>query len=333
MARRIEIPRPRLRRPVARARDEAPPTWYRVKASDDDDDVTVVDIFDEIGGWWFGIDAADFIRELREITTARIELHINSPGGDVFDGVAIYNALLDHSARVEVQVDALAASIASVIAMAGDEIVMTKPATMMIHDAWGMAIGNAGDMREMADLLDKLSNTIAEVYADRAGGDIDEWRDRMLAESWFNASEAVEVGLADRVLDRKADDTADSKAKARWDLSVFRYAGRDKAPAPSLAIAAKATTPPPTPPVDEPADSQTHELVGFDADTLRDGLRRAVEEPFEWDPDHFRNVVDAFSREAPAVTIEPDPDPEPAVSLGTAVRNGVADVVRERART
>lgn len=327
---RIEIPRPRLRRPLARTQAEAPPSWYRIKAADDDDDVTVIDIYDEIGGWWFGIDAADFIRELREITTARIELHINSPGGDVFDGVAIYNALLDHSARVEVQVDALAASIASVIAMAGDEIVMTKPATMMIHDAWGMAIGNAADMREMADLLDKLSNTIAEVYADRAGGEVDEWRDRMLAESWFNASEAVEVGLADRVLDRKADDAADSKAKARWDLSVFRYAGRDAAPAPSLAIAAKVTEPPPEPPVDDVDGSQAHELVGFDADTLRDAIHRGVEEPFEWDADHFRNVVDLFSREAPAVTVEPDPDPDPAVSLGTTVGKAVADIVRQR---
>src|SRR5690606_8034659 len=102
-----------------------------------------------------------------------------------------------HQAHVTVIVDSLAASIASVIAMAGDRVVMAKNATMMIHDGHGLSIGNAADMREMADLLDKVSDNIASVYAERAGGDVAEWRERMRAETWYSADEAVSAGLAD----------------------------------------------------------------------------------------------------------------------------------------
>lgn len=210
-------------RPVAKLR-AGRNDWYRIENRAAD--VAQVYLFDEIG--WFGVTAADFVDDLREVTAGRIELHINSPGGDVFDGVAIYNALLDHAAAVDVVVDSLAASAASFIAQAGDTVAMNRGAQMMIHDAWGLSIGNASDMRELADLLDRQSDNIAAIYADRAGGTVAQWRDLMRDETWFNADEAVDAGLADEVRGRAA------QSDNSFDLSVFTHAGRAKAPAPVI---------------------------------------------------------------------------------------------------
>lgn len=160
-------------------------------------DSTIIDIYDEIGGW--GITAADFIGELRQVDSRSIQLHINSGGGDVYDGLAIYNALLDHPATVNVQVDALAASAASFIAQAGDTITMGRNSELMIHDAIGLTVGNAAAHAEMVDLLNKASDNIASIYAARAGGSVKQWRNRMTAETWYSAQDAVEANLADRV--------------------------------------------------------------------------------------------------------------------------------------
>jgi ATP-dependent protease ClpP protease subunit len=208
----------------------APGDWFRIenKKSDDDEDVTKVYIYDEIGFW--GTTAADFVKQLLAIDTAEIELHLNSPGGNVFDGIAIYNGLKMHAAKVTVIVDALAASAASFIAQAGDEVVMTRNATMMIHDASGMAFGNADEMRELADVLDKLSNNIADIYAYNAGGTVPEWRALMKEEVWYSAQEAVDAGLASSMLD--AEDATAEQAKNKWDLSIFNHTGREQAPSP-----------------------------------------------------------------------------------------------------
>jgi ATP-dependent protease ClpP protease subunit len=158
-------------------------------------------IYDVVGGW--ELNAGDFVQQLHALDVSGIDLHINSPGGYVFDGVSIYSALKNHKAPVTTYVDGLAASAASFIAMAGDEIVIEKPARMMIHDAMGVGIGNAADMREYADLLDETSETIAGIYADRAGGKPADWRAAMLANgtfgTWYSAHAAVDAGLADRV--------------------------------------------------------------------------------------------------------------------------------------
>lgn len=158
-------------------------------------------VYDVVGGW--DLTADDFVRQLHALDADGIDLHVNSPGGYVFDGVAIYSALKNHKASVTTYVDGLAASAASFIAMAGDEIVIEKPARMMIHDAQGIGLGNAADMREYADLLDETSDTIAAIYADRAGGKPTDWRAAMLANNgsgtWYTAHAAVDAGLADRV--------------------------------------------------------------------------------------------------------------------------------------
>lgn len=218
------------------ARTEAKPKpWFRVENAfkgEGGAETTPVYIYDEIGdSWWGGTSAADFIKMIGTIETPKIELHLNSPGGDIFDGVAIYNALNAHPAEVNVVVDALAASAASFIAQAGDTVTMTKGSMMMIHDGSGMVWGNASDMRQMADLLDKLSNNIASIYADRAGQSTEFWRNLMQEEVWYDAQEAVDAGLADSVSgDTKAED--DAAAQNKWDLSVFNFAGRGAAPNP-----------------------------------------------------------------------------------------------------
>lgn len=155
-------------------------------------------IYDEIG--WFGVTAEDVASELEKITADEIEVQISSLGGDVFDGIAIYNALRAHPARITTRVDSMAASIASVIAQAGDHRIMLTGSQMMIHEAWGFAIGNAAVMRELADILDKQSNIIAAIYSERSDGDLGGFLDQMKAETWFDANETVEAGLADEVV-------------------------------------------------------------------------------------------------------------------------------------
>lgn len=184
--------------------------WYRIRNADETGESTKdskrestaeVLIYDEIGGS-LGVSARDFVEELNEIDTDNISVRINSPGGSVFDAVAIYNALVKHPANVTTYVDALAASAASIIAMAGDECVMMVGSQMMIHDAMGVEIGNAKAMREMASFLDDQTTNIATIYAAKAGGTVDDWLKLMYEETWMFAQEAVDLGLADTVYTR-----------------------------------------------------------------------------------------------------------------------------------
>lgn len=186
--------------------------WFRIANQTDAPGPVDVWIYDEIG--YFGTPAADFIDRIRDIT-APINLHINSLGGDVFDGIAIYNALRTHTSHITTTVDSMAASIASVIAQAGDDRIMVTHSQMMIHEAWGIAVGGADDMRSYADTLDMQSNIIADIYADRSGRPAARFRDLMAAETWMTHDETVNHGLADRILTPETKDTeADSSEPA-----------------------------------------------------------------------------------------------------------------------
>lgn len=154
-------------------------------------------VYDVIGG--FDNDAGDFVRAVHQLDAKTIDLHINSPGGFVYDGVAMYEALQASPATVNVHVDGLAASAASFLAQAGDSVEIAQAGRMMIHDAQGVGIGSPADMREYADLLDAVSNDIAGIYAGRAGGKPAAWRTAMSATTWYSAQQAVDAGLADRV--------------------------------------------------------------------------------------------------------------------------------------
>lgn len=167
--------------------------------------VRLYDYIDSEGGYW-GISAEEFAEVLDDDAVrgvSRIDLRINSGGGAVWDGLAILNVLRSVPTTVRAIVDGVAASAASFIAVACDEVVMMPNSRMMIHDALGLCIGQAADMREYADFLDDSSSNIAEIYAARAGGSVEDWRTRMtergLLGSWYSAQEAVDIGLADRV--------------------------------------------------------------------------------------------------------------------------------------
>lgn len=166
-------------------------------------DTATVYIYDQIGG--FGVTAGDFTRDLQALGGKPIDLHVNSEGGDVFDGLAIYNALRNHSAPVTAYVDSLAASAASFIIQAASKIVIAKTASVMVHEANGIVLGPADDMRKMADLLDDASENIAEIYADRSGKPAKSWRSAMKAETWYRGDEAVKAGLADEVASVKTE--------------------------------------------------------------------------------------------------------------------------------
>lgn len=307
--------------------------WYRVvnAAGDGDDgDTAEVWIYDTIG---WDVEAGTFARDLAQITAKKILCRLNTPGGSVFDGIAIYNSLLSHPAHVTVQVDGLAASAGSFIAQAGDKVVMGRNAQMMIHDASGLAIGNAKDMREFADLLDRLSDNIASVYHDRAGGSVEQWRERMLAETWFSGEEAVEAGLADEMAPappKRGDDPdedpeegeepepeeepdedepdKDPEALRRsHDLSRFRFPGRDAAPPPAPAFATGGVVTP-TPLVGE----QGPEPVAVPAGTV---ITPATTTAGTGVTVHFRDGapdLDAVIAAEVKAAITPKPPPEPA---------------------
>ena len=262
-------------------------------------------IYAEIGAW--GITAEGFVSELAQLNVADISVHLNSPGGDVFDGIAIMNALRDHPAKVTVQVDALAASIASVIAQAGDKVVMGRNSMMMIHNASGFAMGEAADLRKMADLLDSTTANIADVYAQRAGGKPAEWLALMADETWFGADEAVTAGLADEVAPLPAERSAHQQA-ARFDLSVYNHAPK----LPEVEAA----------PDTEPGSELTARwadpgLAASFADLIRQaGATVAAEyrdpDPSTWNPDLFRAAVSLVVNDAPAQPAPPTPEPVPA---------------------
>lgn len=145
--------------------------WYSIQAKSSGS--ADIRIYDEIGMW--GITAKQFSDELSAVGQVnQIDLHIHSPGGDVFDGIAIYNLLNKHPAQITVYIDGLAASMASVIAMAGDKVVMPENAMMMIHKPWGISGGNANEMRDYADLLDKVEGVLIPAYASKTGKSTDE---------------------------------------------------------------------------------------------------------------------------------------------------------------
>lgn len=175
-------------------------------------------LFDPIDSWgeWWGMSAKEFANAVDELPShiTTIELLINSPGGDAFDGTAIMNVLRAHPARTVAVVQGIAASAASFIACAADECVMAPNSTLMIHEAWGICVGSAKDMVAYAGLLDKVNGNMADVYAAKCGGTVDAMRGIMAAETWYTAEEAVAAGFADSVA---ADEKPpEQEASARW---------------------------------------------------------------------------------------------------------------------
>jgi ATP-dependent protease ClpP protease subunit len=263
---------------------EAAPRWYSIRNAADPDEAELL-LYDAIGGW-FGIYADELIDELRGITAPNLRVRVNSPGGSVFEGIAIANALRAHPANVTVQVDGLAASIASVIAMAGDRIEMAPNSMLMIHEASGVCMGDAAEMDKMSEVLGMISANIANAYAARTGGDPADWRAAMQAETWYLPDAAVEAGLADVALsavpvspgtedepdeDEPSEDDLAARMHARFDLAAYGYTGPPKTEGPK-----------PGPPKAKTDESAVPTLVISIADLLDEdtvtALRTAVRE-------------------------------------------------------
>lgn len=193
--------------------------------------------------WWGGVAPESFVKAVYAVDPSHtINLRVNSPGGSVFAARAMEQALRAHKGKVVVHIDGLAASAATFVSMAGDEVVMAKGAMFMIHKAWTGMWGNAEDLRKEADLLDKIDGTLAETYADKTGKDIAAITEWMAAETWFTAQEALDAGFATSIAE------AEAKALA-WDLSAYQNAPK----------AERQTQPEPAPaPEPEPTASDDH---------------------------------------------------------------------------
>lgn len=173
-------------------------SWFRMKANDEKSEAEIY-IYDEIGYW--GVTAKQFVKDLQGLGDVKnIKLHINSPGGDVFDGIAIYNALKNHGAAITVYIDGLAASMASIIAMVGNPVIMPENTMLMIHKPWGFAGGDANDMRDYADLLDKVETVLIPAYAQKTGMDPAKIAEMLEDETWLDGNECLALGFADQVI-------------------------------------------------------------------------------------------------------------------------------------
>ncbi len=175
-------------------------------------EVAEISIYDEIGD--YGTSAKNFIEEVKNIGKKDITLRINSVGGSVFDGLAIYNTLRSHQGYVNIKIEGLAASISTVIAMAGDNIEMAENGFFMIHNPFGQSAGEAGDMRKTADLLDKIKNEIIEIYQRQTKLPYDVLSEMMDKETWLSSQEAQELGFIN-------DITEPLKVAASYNLSKF----------------------------------------------------------------------------------------------------------------
>ena len=185
--------------------------WYNInsKASK----VVDVYIFDEIG--MGGVNAQGFIEEIKSFKDSPMNLHINCVGGDVFDGMAIYNIIKKRTAKTTVYIEGIAASMGSVIALAADNVVMAENSLFMIHNAWGGAMGEAKEMKKTAKLLDKISGEIADIYVKKTKLPYDKVKEMMDEETWLNAEEALELGFIDSISDA-------IKVAAKYDVSKFK---------------------------------------------------------------------------------------------------------------
>lgn len=201
----------------------------QIRAMDEDDAVEVM-VYDAIG--WWGITSAEFRTELNAISASEIHLRLDCPGGDVFMARAMKIALEQHSAKVIVHIDGVAASAASYLMLAGDEIEIAQGAQIMIHNAAGWTVGDKRAHNKTFDLLEKIDGGIRRDYAKKTGEPEASFEEMMDDETWFEADEALEIGLVDSVFEK------DGGANDRFDLTIY-----DNAPKK-------------TPPVTEPDDGE-----------------------------------------------------------------------------
>jgi ATP-dependent protease ClpP protease subunit len=193
------------------------PKFYALEKTGDNE--TTIHLYDEVGA--FGAGSKDFLADLGKLDGEHIHLRINSPGGSVIEGTAIYNALRRHQGGLTVHIDALAASMASVIAMAGAPVYMADNALMMIHNPWTVSMGDSDQLRREADLLDKLKSTLVNAYKRKSGMEEKEIAQMMDKETWLDAVEAVALGFADAIEEGVAAAATASPEQLRARFDTF----------------------------------------------------------------------------------------------------------------
>ena len=225
--------------------------WNFIKNSESEGELQIYGDISETS--WYGDEVLpkDFKKDLDALgDISELKVFINSGGGDVFAGQAIYTMLKRHKANVTVYVDGLAASIASVIAMAGDKVIMPKNAMMMIHNPWTIGIGNSTDFRKLADDLDKINESIKTTYLDKASVEEDKLIELMNAETWLTADDCIKYGFADEVEESK-------KVAATLDKKFFNSYKN----IPKELKNEKPTEEPPPPPEKIPQDNSKEKLL------------------------------------------------------------------------
>lgn len=211
-----------------------------VCAAANDDEERTISVYDVIGyDYWTGegVTAKRVASALRAMGAGPVTVNVNSPGGDMFEGLAIYNLLREHKGEVTVKVLGLAASAASVIAMAGDTVQIARAGFLMIHNAWVVAVGNRNDLREYADTLEPFDRAMADIYAAHTGADLKAMQKLMDAETWIGGSDAVDEGFADELLASDQVEQKSGKASAsavRRIEAALRASGMPKSEAMKL---------------------------------------------------------------------------------------------------
>lgn len=207
--------------------ESAEARWNPALQTKDAEDT--ISMYDPIGANWMGegVTAKRIAAALRGMGDKNVIVNLNSPGGDVFEGIAIYNLLREHKGEVTVRVLGIAASAASVIAMAGDRIEISRAAFLMVHNVWGGVIGNRHDLRENADVMETIDAALAAVYAVRSGKDVKSIGKLMDKETWFGGNEAIDQGFADALLpadeiEEKDNQGTHNNALRRIDVALAR---------------------------------------------------------------------------------------------------------------
>ena len=260
--------------PLPRAMDRWNPG---VHAAQDDSDRSI-SIYDVIGyDYWTGdgVTAKRIAAALRNMGEGPVTVNVNSPGGDMFEGLAIYNLLREHPGEVTVKVLGLAASAASVIAMAGDKVQIARAGFFMVHNAWVVAVGNRNDLAEFAEWLEPFDRAMADVYAAHTGASVDDMLKIMDAETWIGGSEAIDQGFADELLPsdqvEKGTKAAEASAAVRKIEALLRQTGVPRSEAQRLLSDFKAS-------VSDSAGGGVSDSTG------RDGL----------DPERAERLMDRF---------------------------------------
>lgn len=209
---RDQISQLRKTRMMALATGQKVPIDFRTVRASADEDRAHLYLYDVIDSDdWFGISASMIVEALLEAGGRDLTLHLNSPGGQVTEGLAIYNNIKNYSGDVEVRIEGAAFSAASFVALAGNRTVIEPSALMMLHDAWDITIGNAEAHSKAVTVLDSASDVMADIYAKKTGGTAEEWRTVLKAERWYKPEEALAAGLVDEVLTAEV-----AGAQAKW---------------------------------------------------------------------------------------------------------------------